>query len=67
MIRNQAVSIHRVILIHIFHCSSNSDVDMYPKDNAVMVKVNGVEIPINNLPYLHPTGCLSLRHDHNVS
>lgn len=35
---------------------SNSDVDMYPKDNAIMVRVNGVEIPISNLPYQHPTG-----------
>lgn len=29
---------------------------MYPKDSAVVVKVNGVEIPINNLPYQHPSG-----------
>ncbi|XP_041647048.1 vitellogenin-2-like isoform X8 [Cheilinus undulatus] len=33
---------------------ANIDVDMYPKDNAVMVKVNGVEIPISSLPYMHP-------------
>ncbi|MED6284428.1 Vitellogenin-2, partial [Characodon lateralis] len=31
------------------------DVDMYLKDNAVVVKVNGVEISLNNLPYQHPT------------
>lgn len=32
---------------------------MYPKDNAVAVMVNGVEIPISNLPYQHPEGfCL---------
>ncbi|CAK6958104.1 vitellogenin-2-like [Scomber scombrus] len=37
------------------------DVDMYLKDSAVMVKVNGVEIPINNLPYQHPTGKIQIR------
>lgn len=32
---------------------------MYPKDNAIVVMVNGVEIPISNLPYQHPEGfCL---------
>ena len=35
-----------------------SDVDLYPKDRVMMVKVNGVEIPINNLPYHHPAGFL---------
>lgn len=34
----------------------NSDVEMYPKDSAIAVMVNGVEIPVNNLPYQHPTG-----------
>uniref|UniRef100_A0A8C4ICX9 Phosvitin n=1 Tax=Dicentrarchus labrax TaxID=13489 RepID=A0A8C4ICX9_DICLA len=34
----------------------NIDVDLYPKDSAIMVKVNGVEIPISNLPYQHPAG-----------
>nr|XP_046247526.1 vitellogenin-2-like [Scatophagus argus] len=37
------------------------DVDMYPKDNVVMVKVNGVEIPLSNLPYQHPTGKIQIR------
>lgn len=36
----------------------NSDVEMYPRNGAIMVKVNGEEIPINNLPYLHPEGML---------
>ncbi|XP_076582004.1 vitellogenin-2-like isoform X3 [Chaetodon auriga] len=40
---------------------ANIDVDMYPKDSAVMVKVNGVEIPITNLPYQHPTGKIQIR------
>ncbi|XP_041790599.1 vitellogenin-2-like [Chelmon rostratus] len=40
---------------------ANIDVDMYPKDNAIMVKVNGVEIPISNLPYQHPTGKIQIR------
>ncbi|XP_073332773.1 vitellogenin-2-like [Pagrus major] len=37
------------------------DVDMYPKDSVVMVKVNGVEIPISNLPYHHPAGKIQIR------
>uniref|UniRef100_A0A4W6F862 Uncharacterized protein n=1 Tax=Lates calcarifer TaxID=8187 RepID=A0A4W6F862_LATCA len=32
------------------------DIDLYPKNTDVIVKVNGMEIPINNLPYQHPTG-----------
>ncbi|XP_070816139.1 vitellogenin-2-like isoform X2 [Chaetodon trifascialis] len=40
---------------------ANIDVDMYPKDSAIMVKVNGVEIPITNLPYQHPTGKIQIR------
>ncbi|XP_039985633.1 vitellogenin-2-like [Xiphias gladius] len=40
---------------------ANIDVDMYPKDNVVMVKVNGVEMPISNLPYQHPTGKIQIR------
>ncbi|XP_034002721.1 vitellogenin-2-like [Trematomus bernacchii] len=37
------------------------DVDLYPKDNVIMVKVNGVEIPISNLPYQHPKGQIQIR------
>uniref|UniRef100_A0A3B4XY36 Vitellogenin-2-like n=1 Tax=Seriola lalandi dorsalis TaxID=1841481 RepID=A0A3B4XY36_SERLL len=40
---------------------ANIDINMYPKDNIVMVKINGVEIPINNLPYQHPTGKIQIR------
>nr|XP_019936765.1 PREDICTED: vitellogenin-2-like [Paralichthys olivaceus] len=40
---------------------ANIDVDMYPKDDAIVVKVNGVEIPINNLPYQHPEGTIQIR------
>ncbi|GLD50054.1 vitellogenin-2-like protein [Lates japonicus] len=40
---------------------ANIDVDMYPKDNAIVMKVNGVEIPISNLPYQHPTGKIQIR------
>ncbi|XP_047442875.1 vitellogenin-2-like [Mugil cephalus] len=39
----------------------NLDVDMYPKDSAIFVKVNGVEIPIANLPYQHPSGKVQIR------
>ncbi|XP_076007428.1 vitellogenin-2-like [Genypterus blacodes] len=31
------------------------DVDMYQKDNAIMLKVNGMVVPIDNLAYQHPT------------
>ncbi|XP_035504380.1 vitellogenin-2 [Scophthalmus maximus] len=40
---------------------ANIDVDMYPKDNTIMVKVNGVEIPISDLPYQHPAGNIQIR------
>uniref|UniRef100_UPI0037E7E08B vitellogenin-2-like n=1 Tax=Semicossyphus pulcher TaxID=241346 RepID=UPI0037E7E08B len=40
---------------------ANIDVDMYPKDSGIMVKVNGVEIPISNLPYSHPEGKIQIR------
>ncbi|XP_029905195.1 vitellogenin-2-like [Myripristis murdjan] len=36
------------------------DVDLYPKNSQVMVMVNGVEIPIMNLPYEHPTGQIQI-------
>lgn len=35
---------------------SRSDIDLYTKDNQVAVKVNGREIPLENLPYQHPSG-----------
>ncbi|XP_076009564.1 vitellogenin-2-like [Genypterus blacodes] len=31
------------------------DVDMYQQDNAIMLKVNGMVVPIRNLAYQHPT------------
>ncbi|KAM3876385.1 vitellogenin-like [Diretmus argenteus] len=37
------------------------DVDLYPKNNDIMVKVNGLEIPMRNLPYQHPTGNIQIR------
>ncbi|XP_022593896.1 vitellogenin-like [Seriola dumerili] len=37
------------------------DIDMYPKNTDVIVKVNGMEIPINNLPYQHPTAKIQIR------
>ena len=43
-------------VIHVFQLIFNSDVDLHPKGSVIIVKVNGVEIPINNLPYQHPTG-----------
>ncbi|XP_049442915.1 vitellogenin-2-like isoform X2 [Epinephelus fuscoguttatus] len=40
---------------------ANIDVDLYPKDSVIMAKVNGVEIPISNLPYQHPTGKIQIK------
>ncbi|XP_070687992.1 vitellogenin-like isoform X2 [Pempheris klunzingeri] len=37
------------------------DIDLYPKNTDVVVKVNGMEIPINNLPYQHPTAKIQIR------
>ncbi|GLD50056.1 vitellogenin-like isoform X1 [Lates japonicus] len=37
------------------------DIDLYPKNTDVIVKVNGMEIPINNLPYEHPTAKIQIR------
>uniref|UniRef100_A0A667ZJG6 Vitellogenin-like n=1 Tax=Myripristis murdjan TaxID=586833 RepID=A0A667ZJG6_9TELE len=39
----------------------NIDIDLYPKNTEVTVKVNGMEIPINNLPYQHPTAKIQIR------
>ncbi|XP_060889620.1 vitellogenin-1-like [Labrus mixtus] len=36
------------------------DIDLYPKNNNVIVKVNGMEIPITNLPYEHPTAKIQI-------
>uniref|UniRef100_A0A8D0AQ40 Vitellogenin-2-like n=1 Tax=Sander lucioperca TaxID=283035 RepID=A0A8D0AQ40_SANLU len=38
----------------------NIDVDLHPKGSVIIVKVNGVEIPISNLPYQHPTGKIQI-------
>lgn len=39
-----------------FLLCSGSDIDLFHKSNSIGVKVNGVEIPMENLPYEHPTG-----------
>lgn len=43
-------------ITNIFHFCICSDIDLYPKNTDVIVKVNGMEIPVINLPYQHPTG-----------
>lgn len=44
-----------------FLLCSGSDIDLFPKSSNIGVKVNGVEIPRENLPYQHPTGfCTNL-------
>ncbi|XP_045904896.1 LOW QUALITY PROTEIN: vitellogenin-like [Micropterus dolomieu] len=42
---------------------ANIDIDLYPKNSDVMVKVNGMDIPINNLPYQHPTANIQIRQN----
>ncbi|KAF3690857.1 Vitellogenin-1 Vitellogenin I [Channa argus] len=37
------------------------DIDLYPKNTEVILNVNGMEIPINNLPYHHPTAKIHIR------
>ncbi|XP_031719924.1 LOW QUALITY PROTEIN: vitellogenin 2 [Anarrhichthys ocellatus] len=37
------------------------DIDLYPNNTDVIVKVNGMEIPINNLPHQHPTAKIQIR------
>ncbi|KAJ3599172.1 hypothetical protein NHX12_033135 [Muraenolepis orangiensis] len=37
------------------------DIDLYTMNNAMVVKVNGMQIPINNLPYKHPTAQIQIR------
>nr|AWI62945.1 VtgAa [Scophthalmus maximus] len=37
------------------------DIDLYRKNTQVILKVNGMEIPINNLPYQHPTAKIQIR------
>ncbi|KAL3047366.1 hypothetical protein OYC64_021559 [Pagothenia borchgrevinki] len=38
------------------------DIDLYAKNSEVIVKVNGMEIPTNNLPYQHPTAPIQIKH-----
>uniref|UniRef100_A0A3Q3AFJ4 Vitellogenin-2-like n=1 Tax=Kryptolebias marmoratus TaxID=37003 RepID=A0A3Q3AFJ4_KRYMA len=46
----------------------NIDIDLYHKDSDIMVKVNGAEIPTNNLPYQHPEGNITIRkNDEGIS
>uniref|UniRef100_A0A4W5M772 Uncharacterized protein n=1 Tax=Hucho hucho TaxID=62062 RepID=A0A4W5M772_9TELE len=40
---------------------SDIDIDLYPNDNDVRVKVNGMEISTNNLPYQDPTASIKIR------
>uniref|UniRef100_A0A3P9LGA1 Uncharacterized protein n=1 Tax=Oryzias latipes TaxID=8090 RepID=A0A3P9LGA1_ORYLA len=39
------------------------DIDLYPKDSEVHVKVNGMEIPLTSLPYQHPSASIEIREN----
>ena len=36
------------------------DVDLFPTGSDVLVKVNGMGVPISSLPYKHPSGKLNI-------
>uniref|UniRef100_A0A3Q1GRI3 Vitellogenin-2-like n=1 Tax=Acanthochromis polyacanthus TaxID=80966 RepID=A0A3Q1GRI3_9TELE len=40
---------------------SNIDIDMYPKDSAIKVRINRTEIPISDRPYVDSTGTIQIR------
>ncbi|XP_048107993.1 LOW QUALITY PROTEIN: vitellogenin-like [Alosa alosa] len=40
---------------------ADMDVDLYPTGSDVLVKVNGVVVPISNLPYQHPSAPIQIR------
>ncbi|XP_062411383.1 vitellogenin-like isoform X3 [Sardina pilchardus] len=40
---------------------SEIDIDLYPMGNNVLVKVNGLEVPLSNLPYQHPTESILIK------
>ncbi|XP_076134159.1 vitellogenin-like [Alosa pseudoharengus] len=40
---------------------SDIDIDLYPMGNNMLVKVNGLEVPISNLPYQHPTESILIK------
>ncbi|XP_014024135.1 vitellogenin [Salmo salar] len=40
---------------------SDIDVDLYPVDNDVIVKVNGMEIPKDDLPYQDPSASIKIK------
>uniref|UniRef100_A0A3P8VY26 Vitellogenin-2-like n=1 Tax=Cynoglossus semilaevis TaxID=244447 RepID=A0A3P8VY26_CYNSE len=39
---------------------ANIDVDMYQREHGVVLMVNGVEVPLSNLPYHHPTAKIQI-------
>lgn len=39
------------------------DIDLYPKEEEVHVKVNGMAIPLTSLPYQHPTASIEIREN----
>ncbi|XP_068447342.1 vitellogenin-2-like [Clinocottus analis] len=43
---------------------ANLEVELYPKNGAIMVKINGLGVPNRNLPYKHPTGLIHIRQIH---
>ncbi|XP_063057816.1 vitellogenin-like isoform X2 [Engraulis encrasicolus] len=37
------------------------DVDLYPTGSDVLVKINGMEVPVSSLPYRHASGSVQIR------
>ncbi|XP_041913753.1 vitellogenin-like isoform X4 [Alosa sapidissima] len=40
---------------------SDIDIDLYTMGNNMLVKVNGLEVPLSNLPYQHPTESILIK------
>nr|ACJ65208.1 major vitellogenin isoform 1 [Clupea harengus] len=40
---------------------ADMDVDLFPTGSDVLVKVNGMGVPISSLPYKHPSGSIQIR------
>ncbi|XP_063057813.1 vitellogenin-like [Engraulis encrasicolus] len=40
---------------------SDIDIDLYPVGNDILLKVNGIEVPVSSLPYQHPTESILIK------
>ncbi|KAG9328398.1 hypothetical protein JZ751_014054, partial [Albula glossodonta] len=45
---------------HITVKLADMDVDLYPRDSQVQMRINGQEVPTTSLPYQHPSGSITI-------